>query len=526
MPLDALPDVFLPYQKRFMAAVGAHRVVVVEKSRRTGFSWVAGAIATLQAAATRAAAGSSVYYMGYDHEMARDFIKYVGEWATTLQAAANEAEECLLPDPDDPDKSIMAFRVQFASGFEVVALPSVPRALRGKQGLVIIDEAAFHDDIDGVLKSALALLMWGGRVVIVSTHNGEANPFNELVNQVRAGSKPYHLLRTDFDEAVAEGLCKRIFLKLGNPWSEEAEPAWKKQVIDEYGSDADEELFCIPNPLTGAFLTGALIEARTRLGIPVLRFQCPAGFELLADHLRVAEVDAWIMLELTPVLAVLDADRPHVFGFDIARRGDLTVIWPLALALNLEKITPFVVELRNVPFAQQKQILWYIVERLPRRRGGAMDATGLGMQIAEETMQKFGASIIQVMLTEPWYRENMPRFKEAFEDATATMPKDQDIIDDHRMLKLVRGVARVPERRLNDAGQKRHGDAAIAHCLAHFAASAEPEFYEYQAARRGEAQDGELVTSTGWSDRSHAWQDDNAPGGRGIVPDLRGLWSR
>lgn len=519
-----LPEVFLPYQQRFMAAVDGHRVVVVEKSRRTGFSWVAGAIATLKAAATRAARGSSVYYMGYDHEMARDFIKYVGEWATALQAAASEAEECLLPDPDDPEKAIKAFRVEFASGFEVVALPSVPRALRGKQGLVIIDEAAFHDDIDGVLKSALALLMWGGRVVIVSTHNGEANPFNELVNQVRAGSKPYCLLRTDFNEAVEEGLCKRIFLKLGEEWSPEAEAAWKLRVIAEYGSDADEELFCIPNPLTGAFLTGALIEARTRPDIPVLRFECPSGFELLAQHLREAEIDAWIAQELAPVLATLDPDRPHVFGFDIARRGDLTVIWPLKLALDLTKLTPFIVELRNVPFAQQRQILWYILERLPRRRAGAMDATGLGMEIAEATMQKFGASIVMVMLTEPWYREHMPRFKAAFEDATATLPKDQDVIDDHRMLKLVRGVARVPERRLNDAGQKRHGDAAIAHCLAHFAAAAEPEFYDYQAARRGEERDAEQVTSTGWSDRSRAWEEDNRPAGAGAIPALRGAW--
>jgi len=45
--------------------------------------------------------------------------------------------------------------------------------LRGKQGRVIIDEAAFHDNLEELLKAALALLMWGGEVRIISTHNGD-----------------------------------------------------------------------------------------------------------------------------------------------------------------------------------------------------------------------------------------------------------------------------------------------------------------------------------------------------------------
>ncbi len=65
MTIPALPDVFLPYQQRFMAAVYAYRVVVEEKSRRTGVSCAAAAVATLIAAATKAAGGMDVLYMGY-----------------------------------------------------------------------------------------------------------------------------------------------------------------------------------------------------------------------------------------------------------------------------------------------------------------------------------------------------------------------------------------------------------------------------------------------------------------------------
>lgn len=66
--------------------------------------------------------------------------------------------------------AIAAGRFTFASGFEIVALSSKPRGLRGRQGYVIIDEAAFHDDLPEVLKAAMALLMWGGKVLVISTH--------------------------------------------------------------------------------------------------------------------------------------------------------------------------------------------------------------------------------------------------------------------------------------------------------------------------------------------------------------------
>ena len=72
--LQALPAVLLPYQQRLVEAVDRQQVVVVEKSRRTGFSWVAAAIAVLHAARSRDARGMDVLYMGYEKEMTREFI--------------------------------------------------------------------------------------------------------------------------------------------------------------------------------------------------------------------------------------------------------------------------------------------------------------------------------------------------------------------------------------------------------------------------------------------------------------------
>ena len=203
-----------------------------------------------------------------------------------------------------------------------------------------------------------------------------------------------------------------------------------------------------------------------------------------------AAAQAFLNDEVAPVLARLSPTDAHCFGWDIARRGDVSVLYPLAITRTLLRRTPFTIELRNVPFEQQQQILWFVLERLPNRRAGKMDATGLGMDLAERTIQKFGAWSEAVMLSEPWYREHMPPLKSAFEDGTVEIPQDRDTQTDIRLLKLVRGVARVPDRIRDDEGRQRHGDAAIALALAYAASRAEPEAYGYRPAGRSAQQMG------------------------------------
>ncbi|OIP98864.1 MAG: hypothetical protein AUK35_09705 [Zetaproteobacteria bacterium CG2_30_46_52] len=60
----------------------------------------------------------------------------------------------------------------------------------------------------------------------------------------------------------------------------------------------------------------------------------------------------------------------------------------------------------------------------------------------------------------------MPRYKAAYEDHEITIPKHDDILEDHRAIKMVNGVPRVPKGKTDSAGQ-RHGDSAIAAVLAH-----------------------------------------------------------
>lgn len=291
---------FLYYQQLLSTTALTSPVTVVEKSRRTGYSWAAAAVAVFISSPAENA--QNTYYMGYDYEMAREFIQYVGEWAKKIGEACSEAEEYVFKDPDNPDKDIKAFRVTFANGKEVVALPSVARALRGKQGFVIIDEAAFHDDLKEVLKAAFALLIWGGQVLIISTHNGEDNPFNELIKDIRAGKSPYKLLRCTFDDALRQGLYKRICQKQGKEWSQAAEDQWKADIYKFYGDSAAEELDCIPANGSGNYFSRLIVEQCMQPDIPVLELTVKPEFTAAPSAERVDFVNDWIKDNLQPVI--------------------------------------------------------------------------------------------------------------------------------------------------------------------------------------------------------------------------------
>lgn len=451
-------DVFLPYQKKWLADKAS--VKVVEKSRRVGLTWAQAHDDTLLAA-TSGRYGMDVLYISFNQDMTREYIEACADWAKRLQLVAGKVNEDVFKDGDE--REIKAFRIDFASGRKILALSNRPSNLRGKQGRVIIDEAAFVEDLPELLKAALALLMWGGQVIIISTHNGADNAFNQLVQDVRAGNLPYSLHRITLDDALHDGLYRRICQVTEKPWTQEGEDAWRAELIKTYGDGADEELFCIPRQSSGAYLTTAMLEACMGAA-PVLTWTPPAE-DFVDWPLPVAEryTRGWIAEELEPLLAPLPQDMAHFCGVDFGRSGDLSVFWPATEEKDLRLVPPFVLELRNCPHRTQQQILFAILERLPRFSGVSLDARGNGSALAEAARQQYGPEQVrEVMISESWYRETMPLLKAGIKDKTLLLPRDAGILSDFRSLRVVKGVARVPEQRIKDKTGGRHGDSVIA----------------------------------------------------------------
>ncbi|MFP4132201.1 MAG: terminase large subunit domain-containing protein [Thiohalospira sp.] len=478
---EAAPGaILLGYQQRWVQDKSP--VKVIEKSRRIGLSYAEAADAVLHAAA---AEGANVYYISYDKEMTSGFIQDCASWARAFNAAAGEIQESVI---EREDRQILTYTIKFDSGHQIQTFSSNPRNLRskGRPGeRLIVDEAAFVDDIEALLKAAMAMTMWGGSVRIISTHNGEENPFNGLVNDIRSGRKPYSLHRVTLDDALGDGLFRRICEVTGREWSPEAEAAWRQEMVERYRPNEDEELFCVPSRGGGAYFSRALVEARMTPA-QVLRFHGDDAFNAAPEPARAAQVADWIRDELVPALAGMDRQRRHALGMDFARRGHLSVLAPMRVGEALEREVPLLVELRNVPHRQQQQVLFALGDRLPRLGGVVVDATGPGSYIAEAAADHWGSLVEQLQLSERWYRENMPRHKARFEDGTITVPKHDDLLEDYRAWRLVRGVPRLPDS-TTDQARQRHGDAAMAIALADYASEIETPPVDYASAGPREA---------------------------------------
>jgi len=475
-----LKGILLPYQIDWLN--DESEVMVWEKSRRIGASFVDALKSVLLSAKTRAEGGMNNYYMSYNKDMTEQYIRDCGFWVKKIGAAAGEMEEIVVRDED---KDILIYQIRFASGHVIQALPSEARNIRSKQGRIIVDEAAFVDDLGEILKAALALLMWGGRVAVLSTHNGVDNQFNELLEDIKAGRFDYRRYRLTFDEALGQGLFKAICRAQGKKWSMEAEAEFAAKIRKQYGDKADEELDCIPSKAGGAYIPLNLIEMAMH-GDPsvIIRVTPPAPD--FVDWPRAA-LEAWTALfiaeNIEPRLSALNSKLRHVYGYDVGRVADLSVLWVLAEEENLDATTALIIEMAQMPFKTQESVMRAVEYGLPGFAGAAVDAGGIGASLAEAARQEWGPELIhEIKLSESWYSSNFPPLKGRFEDKGISIPPDTYIRDDLRQIKVIKGLPKLGDARVKTADGQRHGDSAIALTLADYALRQAPDLAPWEPA--------------------------------------------
>lgn len=484
---------------------------ICKKGRRTGITFAEALDDTLIAASARSAGGDNVFYIGDTKDKGREFIGYVAHFAKVVAKETAEIEEFLFEDKrdDGTSKHISAYRVAFASGFRVEALSSRPENIRGLQGVVVIDEAAFHRDVRQVIDAVNALLIWGGKIRIISSPNGLLNPFNDHYQEAIAGKNGYSHHFYTFADAIENGLYKRVCLMRGLEWSPDAEAAWEAKIRQSYGTRTaamKQELDAIDADAQGAALSRVVIEQRTRRGVPVVRYHLPDEFKTATPAVRRAVIDDFLRTQVRPHLDKLDPARRHDAGWDFARSGDGSVLIVRELGQTLVRRDRLIIELRNVPYESQRDIGFYILGALPRFGHGAFDATGNGGYLAEVCQQKFGEDRISaIKLSQEWYRENATPYVGAFGDETIEIAADEDIIRDHQALQYVNGVIKVPDdmRYKGADGFERHGDAGIAGILAWYASRQEAVEYAYQPVSRREPDP--------WTGEGDDWLDGGGP---------------
>ena len=449
----------LPYQSRWVKDKA--KLKVCEKSRRIGVSWCEAYDAVMHAGAEDA---GNVYYQTFEKEASRGFIDDCAEWAAYLNRGASAVDETLL---EDGERQVQAYRITFDNARHIFAMTSAPRQFRskGRPGdLAIIDEAAFVDDLGEVLKAALAFLFWGGRVHVMSTHDGDGNPFNRLCEDIRAGKQRGSLHRIPFNDAVADGVAEASLAVQGVAVTSEAISEWIDDIRYTYRHNAAEELDCIPNAGAGTFLPWEVIR------------NCQSA----------------------------DAGKPELYeggysylSIDVARRKHLWVCSALEMVGDV-LVTREMSILHNARFAEQRAEVKRMKRAYRAVRIG-IDQTGMGEGLFEQLQDDHGQHCVEGFLfTAPAKLMLATSLLQRMEDVKLRIPDDEDTEADLRSVKRAGGGTGAPRLVSDESETDGHADRFWSLAIGcHIAEAGPVEFAYTPAPRRRSARVEEGPASAG-----------------------------
>lgn len=408
---------FLPYQTEWNR--DRSRLKICAKSRQIGLSFADSYDSVRKAAASPA---RDVWVMSRDEIQARQYIRYCRRWARLLGIAAEAygARKLTLGN----GKSAQAQVLQLSTGSCVFGLSSTPDAIVGKTGHVKLDEFALHRDQRTLYAVAKPVTQWGGTLTIISTHRGAHTVFNEILTDIKEGGNPmgWSLHEIPIQKAVDQGLVERINRKTGAQLSREEWLALQRaECIDE--EQWLQEYCCVPADEQSAFIPFDLITACETE-------DCVRDYDYL-----------------------LSTPNPLYLGVDVARKTDLCV---LDLGERIGDVTwdRVRLELQGRTFSELEFELYRLLE-LPSLRRACIDASGIGMQLAERARERFGWRVEPLTFTAPLKEELAFGLRTDFQERRLRLVRSD----------LLRADLRGLRKELTHGGNIRFcGTSADGHC--------------------------------------------------------------
>jgi phage FluMu gp28-like protein len=427
--------------------------------------------------------------------------------ARAYALAIRELEGELWCENDEKYKQL---EILFPNESRIIGLPANPFTARGHSAHILLDEFAFHKDSRQIWKALFPTVTRGFRIRMISTFMGRTNKFYELFYSsptLQRFNGPEH-------EYIGErgGWSKhfvnihqaiRMGLVLKDDEGEPCEPDDLRLALNDEDAWA-EEFECVPNDEAHSFLSHDLISSVEDARIALM----PDWAELLIEAAKglYEAYKASFMPILPPshILSNLKFDGDLYVGFDVARKRDLSVIWvdqKIGDALR----TVAVIEMRRTPFFVQDLVLSSILLHARFRRA-CIDETGIGAQIAESALNRFGAHRVEPVTFTSANKEAMAGgLKENFDDRKSAIPSDPNI---RRSLHSIKryptstGHFRFDAERSEETG---HADHFWAKALAVQAASGpawKMEFRTSGTPRESSGTSDYVATETGRADAS------------------------
>lgn len=428
---------FLPYQARWIK--DDSRLKLMEKARQIGLSW--------STAYRRVREGAKMgrrydtWVSSRDDGQAVLFLQDCRKFAELLNIGGEELGEQLYVD--DRGKAFKAFEMKFANGTVLHSMSSNPNAQAGKRGDRVLDEFALHGDPRKLYAIAYPGITWGGQMEIISTHRGNLNFFNTLVREVKEKGNPkgISLHTVTLENALDEGFLYKLQERL---------------LVD---SPEDERI----GMDEGDYFN-------------TVRSQCPDEESFLQEFCCVAADDStaflgWDLIGGAEYAAGVHWELPFdelvgdlYLGVDVGRRHDLTVLW-LMEKIGGMHFTRRVICMKNARFAEQEEMLERLMG-LPKLRRCCVDATGLGMQLAERAQERYGSYRVEgVSFTGPVKEELAYPVRALMEERQIKLPLTREIRADLRGVKKTTTAAG-NVRFTADVGPDGHSDRFWALALA------------------------------------------------------------
>ena len=290
------------------------------------------------------------------------------------------SEDSIFPERETKEE------IALPNGSRIISLPANPDTVRGFSGNIFLDEFAFHKDSKDIWRAIYPTITRGYKLRITSTPGGKDNMFYEIWHYGERFSKH----RTDIYSAIKEGLRVDIEqLRAGCIDAESWAQEFECRFIDE----------------ASAFITYEMLTSCE---------DDSAGTDTFS----------------------INPSGEYYLGVDIGRRHDLSVFW------LWEKVsdvfwTRLVREMKGSTFREQREFLYSLLEGSPSIRRTCIDATGIGAQLAEEAVERFGNRVEPVVFT-PRVKEDLAfTFRRKFEDRLVRIPRDRAIREDlHSVRKL------------------------------------------------------------------------------------------
>jgi phage FluMu gp28-like protein len=295
------------------------------------------------------------------------------------------------------DLSVKQLEVVLPGGVRIIGLPANPQTARGFTGDVFLDEFAMHA-FDRDIWAAMfpTVLRGAGELDIASTPKGKSNVFYQL-----RGNELFSTSTLNLPAAIAQGL---------DVDADEMRRAMDDETLYR------QEFLCEFLDEAGAFLT---LEQITACMDPALQ---PSA-----------------------TVAGLKGETRELFiGVDVGRVRDLTVVWVLARAGDV-LTTVGLFELAGAPFRVQFELIDELLALRGVRRC-CIDAGGLGMPLAEQAVERFGAHRVEaVTFTVALKSQMASALRIAVEAQTIRIPVDDRICNDWHSV----------ERKMTESGHFR-----------------------------------------------------------------------